>query len=438
MSSALPQSPIPAPVRSRPFGQRYAFVVVGVIFFCLLIAAGLRSAPGVMMVPLEDAFGWRRDVISFAAAVGIFLYGLTGPFAAALMERIGLRRTLVGAFVLMSGATGLSLLMTQPWQLVATWGVFSGVGSGAVATVLGATIVNRWFKTNRGLMMGLMSASSATGLLIFLPFLAALAQSGGWQPVALTISIATACLIPLVFLLVPERPASIGQVRYGAEADDVPPVSPASRGNFVAHTLGTLRDAAGTRVFWYLFATFFICGFTTNGLVGTHLIAFCSDMGIPEVQAAGLLAMMGVFDLIGTTLSGWLTDRFDPRKLLGVYYAVRGLSLMYLPYSGFSATSLTIFAVLYGLDWIATVPPTLRLTNEAFGDRSGPIVFGWILAGHQLGAAAAAFFGGMLRQMQGDYTTAFLIAGMTGIAAACIALLIDTSRPAFEPEVRPA
>ena len=268
--------------------------------------------------------------------------------------------------------------------------MFSGIGSGAVATVLGATIVNRWFKTNRGLVMGLMSASSATGLLVFLPLLAALAQSGGWKPVAIAIAVATACLVPLVWLLVPERPASIGMVRYGAEADDVPPVSPASQGNFLAHTLNTLRRAAGTRVFWYLFATFFVCGFTTNGLVGTHLIAFCGDMGIGEVQAAGLLSMMGIFDLIGTTLSGWLTDRFDPRKLLGVYYAIRGLSLIYLPYSGFSATSLIIFAVLYGLDWIATVPPTLRLANEAFGDRSGPIVFGWIVAGHQVGAATAA------------------------------------------------
>ncbi len=421
-----------------PFGQRYAFVVVAVIFVALLAAAGLRSAPSVMMVPLEESFGWGRDIISLAAAIGIFLYGLAGPFAAALMERVGLRRTLLAALALMSGSTFLSLFMTAPWQLVATWGVLSGVGSGAVATVLGAMIVNRWFKTNRGLVMGLMSASSATGMLIFLPVLAALAQSGGWRPVVIAVAVAIALLIPLVWLLVPERPASIGLVRYGAERGDTPPVSPAAQGNFISHTLGTLRRAAGTRVFWYLFATFFVCGFTTNGLVGTHLIAFCSDMGIPEVQAAGLLAMMGVFDLVGTTLSGWLTDRFDPRKLLGIYYAVRGLSLMYLPYSGFSATSLTIFAVLYGLDWIATVPPTLRLTNEAFGDRSGPIVFGWILAGHQLGAAAAAFFGGMLRQMQGDYTTAFLIAGMTGIAAACIALLIDTSRPAFEPEVRPA
>lgn len=424
--------------QSRPFGQRYAFVVVAVIFLCLLIAAGLRSAPAVMMLPLEDSFGWRRDVVSLAAGIGILLYGLTGPSAAALMERIGLRRTLLASLVVMSASTALSLLMTKPWHLFITWGVFSGIGSGAVASVLGATIVNRWFKTNRGLVMGLMSASSATGLLVFLPLLAALAQSGGWKPVAVAVAVATACLIPLVWLLVPERPASIGMVRYGAELDDVPPTPPASQGNFLAHTLDTLRRAAGTRVFWYLFATFFICGFTTNGLVGTHLIAFCGDMGIGEVQAAGLLSMMGIFDLIGTTLSGWLTDRFDPRKLLGFYYAVRGLSLIYLPYSGFSAVSLIIFAVLYGLDWIATVPPTLRLANEAFGDRSGPIVFGWVVAGHQIGAASAAAFGGTMRELQGNYELAFLIAGMTAIAAACISLLINTSRPAFDPEPQAA
>lgn len=424
--------------RSLPLGQRYAFIVVGVIFVALLVSAGLRSAPGVMMLPLESELGWGRDSISLAAAVGIFLYGLTGPFAAAMMERFGLRRILLGALVLMAGSTALSLMMTEPWQMVATWGVFTGVGSGAVATVLGATVVNRWFKTNRGLMMGLMSASSATGMLIFLPALAWLAQSGGWKPVALAVSIGCAAVLPLVFLLVPERPSSIGLVRYGAEPDDVAPVSPAAQGNFIGHTLGTLRRAAGTRVFWYLFATFFVCGFTTNGLVGTHLIAFCGDMGIPEVQAAGLLALMGVFDLIGTTLSGWLTDRFDPRKLLGIYYGIRGLSLIYLPMSGFSGTALTIFAVLYGLDWIATVPPTLRLANEAFGDSTGPIVFGWIVAGHQIGAATAAFFGGALREMQGDYTLAFQIAGMTAIVAACLSLMIDTNRPAFKPESQPA
>ncbi len=422
----------------NPFGQRYAYVVVGVVFLALLFSAGLRSAPSVLMLPLEDAFGWRRDVISLAAAIGIFLYGLAGPFAAALMERFGLRRTVLLSLALMSASTALSLFMTEPWHLVATWGVMSGVGSGAIASVLGATIVNRWFKTNRGLMMGIMSASSATGLLIFLPFLARLAESGGWQPVVITVSTAIACMIPVVYFLIPERPASIGLTRYGAEGEDEP-VAPPALGNFLTATLGTLRRAAGTRVFWYLFATFFICGFTTNGLVGTHLIAFCGDMGIQEVQAASLLAVMGVFDLVGTTFSGWLTDRYDPRKLLCVYYAIRGLALIYLPFSGFSAVSLLIFAVFYGLDWIATVPPTLRLANEAFGDRSGPLVFGWILAGHQVGAASAAYFGGFMRELQGDYTTAFMIAGMTAIAAAALSLLIDPARPeAGFPREQPA
>ncbi|WP_244492148.1 MFS transporter [Aureimonas sp. AU12] len=422
---------------TRPFGPRYAFVVVGVVFVALLVSAGLRSAPSVMMLPLEDAFGWRRDTVSFAAAVGIFLYGLAGPFAASMMERFGLRRVLVGAILLMSASTASSLFMSQPWHLVATWGVMSGVGTGAVATVLGATVVNRWFKTNRGLMMGLMSASGATGMLVFLPFFAMLAESGGWRPVVITVCIATLALVPLVCLLVPERPASIGLRRYGATEDE-PAAAPVT-GNFVANTLRTLRDAAKTRVFWFLFATFFICGFTTNGLVGTHLIAFCGDMGIPAVQAAGFLAVMGIFDLIGTTASGWLTDRFDPRKLLGIYYAIRGLSLIYLPYSGFSVGALTVFAVLYGLDWIATVPPTLRLANESFGDRRGPLVFGWIVAGHQVGAASAAYFGGFMRELQGSYASAFAIAGLTAILAAALALLIEPSRSAGgEGRLQPA
>jgi MFS family permease len=410
---------------SRPFGQRYAFVVVGVIFLALLASAGLRSAPGVLILPLEDAFGWGRDTISLSAAVGIFLYGLVGPFAAALMDRVGLRRTVMAAFALMSLATAASLFMAEPWHLILTWGVFSGIASGAVATVLGATIATRWFKTNRGLVMGLLSASTASGNLIFLPGMAALAESGGWRPVVTAVAIVTACLIPLVYFLVPERPASIGVAPYGSTE---PPGNEEIRrvpDNFLAATFGTLAVAARTRTFWLLFGTFFVCGFTTNGLVGTHLIAFCGDVGIPEIQAAGLLAFMGLFDLVGTTASGWLTDRFDPRKLLVVYYGVRGLSLLYLPYSGFSGPALTIFAILYGLDWIATVPPTLKLANERFGDKLAPVVFGWVFAGHQLGGASAAFFGGAVRQWQGDYTLAFLVAGVTGLIAAGMAIMIN-------------
>jgi predicted MFS family arabinose efflux permease len=408
-------------VRKRPFGQKYAFVVVGVIFLCLLAAAGQRSSPGVLILPLEQAFGWSRDLVSLSAAVGILLFGLVGPFAAALMETMGLRRTLLGALVLMAVAPALSTLMTEPWHLIATWGVMSGAASGAVAIVLGATIVNRWFVKHRGVVMGLLTASTATGTLIFVPGLAALAEWGGWQPVAWTVAAVAVALIPLVFFLVPERPQSAGLVPYGAP-EGTP--APARRVGILAATFGSLGRAAKTRTFWVLSATFFICGFTTNGLVGTHLIALCGDQGIPEVRAAGLLAMMGVFDLIGTTGSGWLTDRYDPRKLLFVYYALRGLSLIYLPYSGFDFYSLSLFAVFYGLDWLATVPPTMRLANEAFGERDAPVVFGWIVAGHMLGAASAAYFAGWMRVLQGSYFEAFFIAGLTAVAAAFISLMV--------------
>ena len=414
--------------KTRPFGYRYAFVVVAVIFICLLVSSAVRATPGVLLDPLQKAFGWDRDAISLSAAIGILIYGLAGPFAAALMERLGLRRTVIGALVLIGGSTAASLFMTQPWHLMATWGVVSGIGTGTVAAVLGATIVNRWFTTNRGLVMGLMSASTATGTLIFLPVMAAMAQGGGWKLVVTAIAIAAMALIPLVYFLVPERPADIGLSRYGATPEEKLAPPAAAREGFIAETFGILASAAKTRTFWLLFATFFICGFTTNGLVGTHLIAYCGDHGIPEVAAAGLLATMGVCDLFGTTFSGWLTDRFDPRKLLLIYYAFRGISLLYLPYSGFSGWTLSLFAVLYGLDWIATVPPTLKLSNEAFGDRSGPIVFGWILAGHQIGGATAAFLAGYVRQLDGDYAPAFLFAGLTGIVAAGLAMMINRGR----------
>ena len=414
-----------APASIRPFGQRYAFVVVGVIFVCLLISSALRAAPGVLLQPLQDSFGWSRDTVSAAAATGILVYGLTGPFAAALMERVGLRRTVMGALVLIAVSTGASLFMTAPWQLMLTWGLASGVGTGSIAVVLGATIANRWFATNRGFVVGLMSASTATGNLIFLPAMAAIAVSDGWKAVVAVLAIAAAALIPLIFLLVPERPGAIGLTRYGASPDEVVPPARAAGSGFVAETFGILANAMKTRTFWLLFGTFFVCGLTTNGLVGTHLISYCGDHGIPEVGAASLLATMGIFDLIGTTLSGWLTDRFDPRKLLLVYYAFRGLSLLYLPYSGFSGWTLSAFAVLYGLDWIATVPPTAKLATEAFGDRAGPIVFGWVFAGHQMGGATAAFLAGFIRQSEGDYAMAFLLAGVTGLIAGGMAIMIN-------------
>jgi MFS family permease len=415
----------------QKLGGNYAFVVVAVVFLALIVSAGQRSVPGVLMLPLVNAFGWSRADISLGAAIGIFLYGLVGPFAAALMQSFGLKRTLVCALILVAVATGASSFMTQSWQFILLWGVGSGLGTGCIAIVLAATVVGRWFHTHRGTVMGLLTASTATGTLIFLPGLAALAETYGWRTVVLTMSACALALVPLVLLLLPEHPADIGLVPYGAEHEGVQPAPP--RRDPLQAALGCLARAVKVPTFWLLAGTFFICGFTTNGLIGTHLIAFCADHGIPEVQAAGLLAVMGIFDLVGTTGSGWLTDRIDPRKLLFVYYGVRGLSLVYLAYSDFSFFGLSVFAVFYGLDWIATVPPTLRITTATFGDRDAPIVFGWIVAGHQVGAASAAFLAGLLRSFEGRYFEAFLISGLTGLFAAVLALVIRRVPAPAEP-----
>jgi predicted MFS family arabinose efflux permease len=308
--------------------------------------------------------------------------------------------------------------------------VLSGLGSGAVALSMGATVVNRWFAARRGLVMGLLSASTATGSLVFLPAMAALAERGGWRPVAIAVALGAGALVPLVLLLMPERPSDIGQPAFGAEAVAPPP----PRGHpldAVRLAFDVLASAARTSTFWLLFATFFVCGFTTNGLVGTHLISFCGDRGLALVQAGALLAAMGACDMVGTTASGWLTDRYDPRKLLFVYYGLRGLALMALPFLDFDLVNLSIFAVFYGLDWLATVPPTVGIANATFGERNGPIVFGWVALGHQMGAASAAFGAGVLRELQGRYLESFVIAGALAVVAGMAALAIRRpQRPA--------
>jgi MFS family permease len=402
------------------FGRHYALAVVAIIFTALLAAAGLRSAPGVLMVPWGQAFGWSRQTISLAAATGIFLFGMTGPFAAAAMQRFGVRATVMTALIMMSLSSAASLFMTKPWQLVLTWGVISGIGSGCVTNVLSATIVNRWFAARRGLVMGLFAASTSTGTLVFIPGLSAIAQSGGWKPVVECVAVAMAALIPLVWFLLPEWPADIGSVPYGADPDHPPDVR--STGNPLKTAFTALGEGARSRDFWLLAATFFVCGFTTNGLVGTHMIALCHDHGLDAVTAGGLLAIMGLFDLVGTTASGWLTDRMDPRKLLFAYYGLRGLSLIYLPFANFTFFGLSLFAVFYGLDWIATVPPTLAIANRTFGIKKAPILFGWISASHQIGAAAAAFFAGVSRTTTGSYLQSFVAAGFVAVFAALLCL----------------
>jgi len=402
--------------------MHYAWLVAALGFLTLLTVAGIRATPSVLLVPLEQAFGWSREQISLAISIGLALFGLMGPFAAAAMQRFGIRNTMIAALFLLAAAMGGSAFVTTPLGLILTWGVLAGIGTGTMAMVLGVTIVTRWFDARRGTVLGLLTASTATGQLLFLPVLAWVVGYADWRMVVGIVAVAALALIPLVALLLPERPADIGLPRYGAAVADA--AVGAATSNPIVEAFRALGIAAHTRTFWLLFATFFICGLSTNGLIGTHLIAYCADNGIPEVRAAGMLAAMGVFDIVGTTASGWLSDRFDSRRLLFVYYGLRGLSLLYLPYSDFSFYGLGLFTMFYGLDWIATVPPTVRLTAERFGSARGPVIYGWIGAGHQLGAATAAFGAGVLRVQTNRYIEAFLLAGLMCGIAALLALLI--------------
>jgi predicted MFS family arabinose efflux permease len=402
----------------------YGWVVAAVVFLVLLAAAGTRATPSVMMVPLEHQFGWSRATISLAISVNIALYGLTGPFAAASMQRFGVRPTLMIALVVMAGGVALSSLMTAPWHMILIWGVMVGGATGVAALTLSATVVNRWFVERRGLVMGVLTASSATGQLVFLPMLASVAEHHGWRPVVLIVAVVAAVVLPLVAFLLPERPASVGLRPYG-EPHDAPRTDAQAAQNPLAIAFGTLAAASKSRDFWLLFFSFFICGASTNGYIGTHLIAMCGDYGLSEVQGASLLAAMGIFDLFGTTLSGWLSDRFNSRVLLFWYYGLRGLSLIYLPHAfGIDFFGLPLFAAFYGLDWIATVPPTVRLTTDAFGKESAPVVFGWVVAGHQLGAAFAAYGAGLLRSSLGTYTVASMISGGLCLIASMLVLRI--------------
>jgi len=395
----------------------YAWVVAAVTFVVMLGAAGFRSTPSVLMVSLQESYGWPRGAISFAVSVNLLLFGLIAPFAAALIERFGIRRVVGTGLILITLGSALPIFMTATWQLVFYWGVLVGAGSGSMALVFGATVVNRWFVKRRGLVIGVLTAAGATGQLIFLPLLASLAERYGWETVSLVVAGCTLAVLPLMLLFLKERPA-------GGDACGGPAPALGKPGS----ALGALRSAATTRAFWLLVGGFAICGATTNGLIGTHFLPAAHDHGMAPTTAAGLLALIGVFDVVGTVGSGWLTDRVDSRMLLGVYYGLRGLSLLTLPLL-LSATvrpSLLIFVVVYGLDWIATVPPTVALCRELFG-ASGTIVFGWVFASHQVGAAVAATAAGIARDTIGDYGATWVITGSLAIAAAALSVAIRTS-----------
>ncbi|PWC48530.1 MFS transporter (plasmid) [Azospirillum melinis] len=410
----------------------YAWVVVAVTFLSMLVSAGAVGAPGVLLLPLQREFGWDTADISTAMAIRLLLFGLMGPFAAAMINRFGVRRMVLSSLTLVGSGLLASLAMREVWQLILLWGFVVGFGTGLTAMVLGATIATRWFVARRGLVIGLLTASSATGQLVFMPLLSMLTEAYGWRTaIALLCSLIAVAALAMLALM-RDRPADLGLSAFG-EVGAAAPAAPA--GAILSAALGALRDAAGTRAFWVLFATFFICGASTNGLIQTHLIPLCVDFSVPEVQAAGLLALMGIFDFVGTVGSGWLSDRYDNRWLLVWYYGLRGLSLLYLPYSDFTLYGLSVFAVFYGLDWIATVPPTVRLTAERFGRERANLVFGWIFAGHQLGAATAAFGAGLSRTALQSYLPAFATAGALCLLAAVLVPLVGSrAKPAAAAE----
>jgi MFS family permease len=394
--------------------------VAAVTFVTLLGASGFRSTPGVLIVPLEQAFGWSRTTISVAVSVNLVLFGLSGPFAAAAMGRFGVRRVVLVALVLVAAGSGSTVFMTAPWQLLLLWGMLVGIGTGAMAAVLAATVATRWFVARRGLVTGALTAASATGQLVFLPLLASLAVHRGWEWASLAVAAAALAVVPLVALLLRDSPADLGCTPYGAPPG-TPIASPVPPANPVGTALRVLAAAARTRAFWLLAGSFAICGATTNGLVGTHLIPAAHDHGVAETSAAGLLALIGIFDVAGTLASGWLTDRVDPRRMLLWYYGLRGVSLLLLPtVLGSPGWGMFGFVVVYGLDWVATVPPTVALANEVFGRDHGPVVFGWVFTAHQLGAAVAASAAGAVRTELGDYVVAFLAAAALCAVAATI------------------
>ncbi|MDE1937199.1 MFS transporter [Bradyrhizobium sp.] len=411
----------------------YGWVMVGVTFLTALVTAGAVGAPGVFIVPLQKEFGWSTAEISSALSIRFILFGLMAPFAAALMNRYGLRNVTLSALLVVVSALVASLAMTKVWHLLLLWGVVIGIGTGMTALVLGATIAARWFSARRGLVVGIMTASTATGQLVFLPLLASITERMGWRVALSFVCVMLGVAAFAVLMLMRDRPSDVGLRPFGDKGPEPLPAPAPSHAPIMAAALGTLRDVSQTRTFWILFATFFICGASTNGLVQVHLIPMCLDYGIPQVQAASLLAAMGIFDFFGTICSGWLSDRYDNRWLLFWYYGLRGLSLLMLPFTDFSFYGLSLFAMFYGLDWIATVPPTVRLTAQRFGAERANLVFGWVFAGHQIGAAFAAFGAGLSRTLLATYLPAFFFAGALCVIAAMIVLTI--SRPAPKPVV---
>jgi sugar phosphate permease len=395
-------------------GLFYGWIVVGVTVISLLVSAGIRAAPGVLIVPLELDMAWSRTVIATAVSIGLLLFGFAGPLAGWLVDRLGPRTVMTAGLLLMIASMVASALMQSIWQMLVFWGALSGLATGLVGAVMGTAVANRWFYAQRGLVLGIFGAATSAGQLIFLPTIVALTGVIGWRGSSFVLAGLAALMLPIVILLMRDRPADVGALPLGLT--EAPPAA-ASRPSGMA----VMREALRTPTFWLLTATFFICGASSNGIVGVHFVPHAVDHGLSQTTAANTLALMGFMNFLGTLGSGFLTDRFDPRVLLACYYGFRGLSLLLLPFVN-EPLGLTAFAVLFGLDYIATVPPTSALVADTFGRANAGTVFGWVFCAHQIGAALAAWLGGVARDYTGDYGIAFIMAGVLAITATGLSL----------------
>ncbi|MGW1180472.1 MFS transporter [Streptomyces drozdowiczii] len=424
--SAVPVAPLPnAPRSPGRWRVHRAWIVAAVTFVTIIGGAAINALPGLLFDPLQDDFGWSRGEIGFAVSIDMALYGITAPFAAAMMDRFGIRRVVAVALSAIAAGALASVWMTAAWQLMLYWGVLVGLGTGSMALAFSATVTNRWFTTRRGLVTGVLTAAGASGQLVFLPLCAWIVDRHGWRPASVTVALAALVVVPFVWLLMRDHPADVGLAPYGGDYVEKPAPARGAAGRAVR----VLFDAARTGPFWLLAGSFAICGASTNGLIRTHFVPSAHDHDMPITAAASLLAVIGIFDIIGTIFSGWLTDRFDARRLLAVYYSLRGISLLFLPLLMHPTVEppMVLFIVFYGLDWVATVPPTLALCREQYGEDSA-IVFGWVLASHQVGAALVAFLGGVARDYFGSYDVVWYAAGALCAVATLMVLVIRRVR----------
>ncbi|HWI46931.1 MAG TPA: MFS transporter [Rummeliibacillus sp.] len=410
----------------------YSWIILVITFFSIIVAGIIRSSSGVFIEPFETEFSWSRPAISFAFAIGLFLYGFSGPFMAAFVERFGLKNVMLASMLLLSFGLGLTFVMTQEWQLILIWGVIIGIGSSLFLTVLSTQIANRWFVKHRGLAVGILTAATATGQLILLPVLATLIENYSWHyAISLIFGLSIIMLI-LIFLFMKDSPEQIGTTALGLTGQEPSTFSNnKSIENPFKIVWDSLIEGCKSKAFWLLAGSFFICGLSTTGLIGTHFVGYCMSFGIPMVLAASMLSFMGIFDLVGTTLSGWLSDKIDNRWLLFFYYGLRGLSLLFLPVAlnNGSITLLIIFSVFYGLDWIATVPPTIGLARREFGIKKSAMMYGWMVAFHQVGAAVAAYGGGLIYNIFDSYTWAFMLSGAFCALGSLFVILLKKHNP---------